>query len=655
MDRKSIIGLILIFLVFMGYMWWTAPSEEELAAQRAMRDSIMRVEQLRIDSLEKAQAMSVTQTETIENQLKSSNDSVRNAAYSLAKKELGVFSNNIDGDSITLTVNNDVFSLQFSNVGASIKSAILSDYRTYDSLPLQLLSPNEQLNLVFLAQGNKAINTERLVFKTYCNNVPLTADTELNVEKDSLLISMRAYTDDSVGYNKNQYLEFRYIVYPETYLVDFDIVFHGLEEVVQVQPYLDLYWNNDLLRQEKNKDNERRTSSIYFKPISDDVDYIGEGRDEVDKQNTPLQWISFKQQYFCNVLIADKEFTNADLEVSTDKRDTNSHYLCDMSAVIGLPYESKNDYTVGMQFYFGPNKYRELADIGMQLDRQVQLGWGFFLLQWINRFVVIPVFNFLETFNWNYGFIILVLTLLVKLVLFPIAFKSYRSSAVMRVLQPEINEINAKYPKQEDAMKKQQAVMALYKKAGVSPMSGCLPMLLQFPILIAMFRFFPACIELRQQGFWWVDDLSSYDSIVNFGFNIPLYGDHISLWCFLMFAVNLLYTHMTMKQQAATNTMPGMKFMMYAMPVMMLFALNSFSAALNYYYFLSMCITIIQMWVIRKMTDENKIREKIRLATINAKNKPVKKSKFMQRLEEMQRMNEELERQRANNKNNRKR
>lgn len=655
MDRKSIIGLILIFLVFMGYMWWTAPSEEELAAQRAMRDSIMRVEQLRIDSLEKAQAMSLAQTETIENQLKSSNDSVRTAAYALAKKELGVFSNNIDGDSITLTVNNEVLSLQFSNVGATIKSAILSDYRTYDSLPLQLLSPTEQLNLVFLAQGNKAINTERLVFKTYCNNVPLTADAELDVEKDSLLISMRAYTDDSVGYNKNQYLEFRYVVYPETYLVDFDIVFHGLEEVVQVQPYLDLYWNNELIRQEKNKENERRTSSIYFKPVSDDVDYIGETRDEVDKQNTPLQWISFKQQYFCNVLMADKEFANADLEVSTDKRDTNSHYLCDMSAVIGLPYESKNDYTVGMQFYFGPNKYRELADIGMQLDRQVQLGWGFFLLQWINRFVIIPVFNFLESFNWNYGIIILVLTLLVKLVLFPIAFKSYRSSAVMRVLQPEINEINAKYPKQEDAMKKQQAVMALYKKAGVSPMSGCLPMLLQIPILIAMFRFFPACIELRQQGFWWVEDLSTYDSIVNFGFSIPLYGDHISLWCFLMFAVNLLYTHMTMKQQAATNTMPGMKFMMYAMPVFMLFALNSFSAALNYYYFLSMCITIIQMWIIRKFTDEDKIREKIRLATVNAKNKPAKKSKFMQRLEEMQRMNEELERQRANNKNNRKR
>jgi YidC/Oxa1 family membrane protein insertase len=225
----------------------------------------------------------------------------------------------------------------------------------------------------------------------------------------------------------------------------------------------------------------------------------------------------------------------------------------------------------------------------------------------------------------------------------------------MRVLQPEINEINAKYPKQEDAMKKQQAVMALYKKAGVSPMSGCLPMLLQFPILIAMFRFFPACIELRQQGFWWVDDLSSYDSILNFGFNIPLYGDHISLWCLLMAAVNLWYTHITMKQQAATNTMPGMKFMMYAMPIFMLFALNSYSSGLNYYYFLSMCITIIQMWAIRKFTDEDKIREKIRLATISAKNKPVKKSKFMQRLEEMQRMNEELERQRANNKNNRKR
>ena len=655
MDRKSIIGLILIFLVFMGYMWWTAPTEEELAAQRAMRDSIMRAEQMRIDSLERAQNLSLAQENILESQLQSDNDSIRFAALAMAKNELGAFSNNLEGDSVTISVNTSVLNLEFSNLGARVKSAILSDYKTYDSLPLQLLSPNEQLNLVFLAQGNKLINTEKLVFKTFCNNIQLTDDATLNVEKDSLVISMRAYTDDSTGYNENQYLEFRYIVYPESYLVDFDIVFHGLNDVIQVQPYVDLYWNNQLNRQEKNKENERRTSSIYYKPISDDVDYITEGRDEVEKQNTPLQWISFKQQYFCNVLIADKEFSNADLETRTNVRDTNSHYLCDMSAVIGLPYESVADYTVGMKFYFGPNKYRELADIGMQLDRQIPLGWGFFLLQWINRFVVIPVFNFLESFNWNYGFIILVLTLLVKLVLFPIAFKSYRSSAVMRVLQPEINEINAKYPKQEDAMKKQQAVMALYKKAGVSPMSGCLPMLLQFPILIAMFRFFPACIELRQQGFWWVDDLSSYDSILNFGFNIPLYGDHISLWCLLMAAVNLWYTHITMKQQAATNTMPGMKFMMYAMPIFMLFALNSYSSGLNYYYFLSMCITIIQMWAIRKFTDEDKIREKIRLATVNAKNKPVKKSKFMQRLEEMQRMNEELERQRANNKNNRKR
>ena len=655
MDRKSIIGLILIFLVFMGYMWWTAPTEEELAAQRAMRDSIMRAEQMRIDSLERAQNLSLAQENILESQLQSDNDSIRFAALAMAKNELGAFSNNLEGDSVTISVNTSVLNLEFSNLGARVKSAILSDYKTYDSLPLQLLSPNEQLNLVFLAQGNKLINTEKLVFKTFCNNVQLTDDATLNVEKDSLVISMRAYTDDSTGYNENQYLEFRYIVYPENYLVDFDIVFHGLNDVIQVQPYVDLYWNNQLNRQEKNKENERRTSSIYYKPISDDVDYITEGRDEVEKQNTPLQWISFKQQYFCNVLIADKEFSNADLETRTNVRDTNSHYLCDMSAVIGLPYESVADYTVGMKFYFGPNKYRELADIGMQLDRQIPLGWGFFLLQWINRFVVIPVFNFLESFNWNYGFIILILTLLVKLVLFPIAFKSYRSSAVMRVLQPEINEINAKYPKQEDAMKKQQAVMALYKKAGVSPMSGCLPMLLQIPILIAMFRFFPACIELRQQGFWWVDDLSSYDSILNFGFNIPLYGDHISLWCLLMAAVNLWYTHITMKQQAATNTMPGMKFMMYAMPIFMLFALNSYSSGLNYYYFLSMCITIIQMWAIRKFTDEDKIREKIRLATISAKNKPVKKSKFMQRLEEMQRMNEELERQRANNKNNRKR
>ncbi len=659
MDKKTIIGLILIFLVFMGYMWWTAPSKEEIAAQKAKRDSMILAEQLRIDSLEKAQALAQSQNAKIEDGLYSNNDSTRNIAWNAAKNELGAFSNNIDGDTLTLEVKNKLLQLQFTNIGAYINSAILTQYRTFDSLPLQMITSDRNLNLMFSTVNNKIINTEELVFKTYYNGEPVTEDATFEITGDSAVVSMRAYAnnegDASLEYNTEKYLEFCYTIYPESYLIGFDIRFHGLQNIINSDNrFMDLTWNNKLNRQEKNKENERRNSSIYYKPVNDGVDYISEGKDKVEKLKTPLRWVSFKQQYFCNVLIAESEFVNADIETKTNIKDTQSHYLCDMGAIIGIPYEPTKNYSMDMQFYYGPSKYSILSDIGMELDHQIPLGWGFFLLQWINRFVVIPVFNFLDTFNWNYGFIILVLTVLVKLVLLPVAYKSYRSSAVMKVLQPEVNEINARYPKQEDALKKQQSVMALYKKAGVNPMLGCIPLLLQLPILYAMFRFFPACIELRQQGFWWVDDLSSYDSIINLGFNIPFYGDHVSLWCLLMAAVNLAYTHMTMSQTSQVNAMPGMKFMMYAMPVMMLFLLNSFSSALNYYYFLSMCITILQMWLIRKLTNEEKIRKKIQLATINAKSKPVKKSKFMTRIEEMQRINQEMERQR-NNQNTKKR
>lgn len=284
----------------------------------------------------------------------------------------------------------------------------------------------------------------------------------------------------------------------------------------------------------------------------------------------------------------------------------------------------------------------------MDMEQIIPLGWGFFLLHWINRFVILPVFNFLQQFGWNMGIIILILTILVKLVLFPLAYKSYSSSAKMRIIAPEVQKINEKYPKQEQAMQKQQAIMNLYKRAGINPMSGCLPMLFQFPILVAMFRFFPASIELRQQSFLWADDLSSYDSILNLPFNIPFYGSHVSLFCLLMTIAQLFYTRMTMKQQQQSNAMPGMKFMMYFMPIMMLFILNSQSAALNYYYLISLCITFIQMFIIQRTINEQKVLKRLEA---NSK-KPLKKSKWQQRIEALEKQNQALiaERQKQQNK-----
>ncbi|MEG1763256.1 MAG: membrane protein insertase YidC, partial [Bacteroidales bacterium] len=369
-----------------------------------------------------------------------------------------------------------------------------------------------------------------------------------------------------------------------------------------------------------------------YKPTTNDVDYLSETKDDAESIKTPLKWVSFKQQFFCVTLIADDAFLNADIENKTQKKAPKG-YLKDVSALIGIPYTSSNDQSIGMRIYMGPNKYSTMRAYDLDLERQIPLGWSFFLMQWINRVAVIPTFDFLSGFNISYGIIILILTILLKIILFPITYKSYVSSAKMRVIKPETDEIAKKFAKPEQAMEKQKATMTLYKKAGINPMSGCIPMLVQFPILLAMFRFFPASIELRQQHFFWADDLSSYDIIATLPFNIPFYGSHISLFAILMAISNLLYTHMTMKQSAGTNQMPGMKMMMYIMPIMFLGFLNSYSAALNYYYFLSTLITFGQMWMIRQFMNDAKVRLRIQ----EQKKKPIVKSKFQKRLEEMAR------------------
>jgi YidC/Oxa1 family membrane protein insertase len=299
---------------------------------------------------------------------------------------------------------------------------------------------------------------------------------------------------------------------------------------------------------------------------------------------------------------------------------------------VGIPYAGVADEAIGMSLYFGPNKYNILRKYKLDLERQIPLGWSFFLMQWINRFAVLPVFNFLGSFGWNYGIVILVLTILLKTVLYPVAYKTYLSSAKMRLLKPEVDEISQKYPKKEDAMKKQQATMAMYKKAGVNPMSGCIPVLLQMPILIAMFRFFPASIELRQEAFLWANDLSTYDSVLSLPFTIPFYGDHVSLFCLLMTISTIIYTYMNNQMMGSgAQQMPGMKTMMYLMPIMFLGIFNSYSSGLSYYYLLVNLITFAQMYIFRWFIDEDKLHKKIQ----ENKLKPVKVSGFQKRLEDM--------------------
>ncbi|OQX76758.1 MAG: membrane protein insertase YidC, partial [Bacteroidetes bacterium 4484_276] len=392
-------------------------------------------------------------------------------------------------------------------------------------------------------------------------------------------------------------------------------------------------WEMDMRRQEKSLDNERNETTIYYKYYQDDVDYLSERKDVEESLKTDVRWLSFKTRFFLATLIGDQPFMNADLKTYTDKQITDEHYLKTMSALIGVPFENKPQQTFPMQMYFGPNKYHTLKQYDLELQRQIPLGWSFFLMAWINIYAVIPVFDWLGGYGWNYGIVILLLTIMLKIVLFPIAYKTYQSSAKMRVLKPEIDELTKKFSKKEDAMKKQQATMALYKKAGVNPMAGCVPVLLQFPILIALFRFFPSSIELRQQPFLWAHDLSSYDSILSLPWNIPFYGDHVSLFTLLMTVSTIFYTKLNSEMMGSSSTqMPGMKTMMYLMPVMFLGIFNNYASGLSYYYLLANLFTFAQMFLIRQAIDEDKILKQIQL---NKKKPAKKKSGFQKRLEDM--------------------
>ena len=645
MDKKTIIGLVLIMGIFVGYMFWVAPSKEELAERQRVYDSTMQanLEAQRVaDSLEAAKARL--------DSLAAAGDStlgLRTVA------DMGAFNAAAQGTETVLAFENERMSLEINTFGAMVSRVVLADYQTFDHQPLELVSPApDHLNLVFSTEDNRVVNTRNLVFTPYLDGQRVESGKWKVEGDDSLLLSLRAELESG-------YLEFAYTLHGDSYEVGFDIRFVGLDQVVRNTPYIDLQWHNRMLRQEKvsdsdrgkgnrNSDRERFYSSIYFKPPTDKVDNLSSGRDDHEQVRTNLDWIAFKQQYFAAILTAEggQPFENAELEVSTDSRDTARNYLTDMRATIGLPYSGRDHHTQ-MGFYFGPTKFRDLKAMDRGFEKMLPLGWTIFSKS-VSRWLIIPIFNFLENFMTNYGLIIIVFTLLIRLILLPLVYKSYSGSAIMRILKPEMDALNAKYPKQEQAMQKQQAMMALQKKAGYSPMAGCLPMLIQMPFLTAMFMFFPIAIELRQKPFLWCDDLSNFDSILDFGFNIPLYGDHISLFCLLMFGMQFFYTWYTMRGQNMNAGMPGMKFMMYFMPFMMLFIFNSQSAGLNLYYLISLTFTMTVMILIRQFTSEQKVRA--RMAAYDAKQasgkgKPQKKSKFQQRLEEMQKMAEQMQKE----------
>ncbi len=607
MDRNSILGIIIIAGILVVWSVLNKPSKEEVEAAKHKRDSIALVQQKQMAEQAKVEEQLEQKAQT-----ELSETSQENIVTEVNKSQYGSFAESAIGTNEFTTLENDLLKLRISNKGGRIYSVELKDYKTYTQKPLVLFNGDSTVFGLNFFSENKSIVTNDLYF------VPF--------EKTSNSVKMRLYAGEE------KYIEYVYTVNPESFMVDFDINFVGIHEIVPGNMnVIDLKWAMYSPQMEKGAKNENMYTTIGYKYYQDEVKTLSSrGKDENREElNTKLKWVSFQQQFFSSILVADNYLANGIIEY-VSLQDQSDKYLKYFESTIGIPFEYSPKSSVALSFYFGPNHFNTLKEYDLEFEKIIPLGRS--IISWINRFVIIPVFNFLDNYIMNYGIIILLLTILIKLVLFPLTYKSYLSTAKMRVLKPEIDEINKKFPKKEDAMKKQQATMAMYKKVGVNPMGGCIPMAIQFPILIAMFRFFPASFELRQKAFLWADDLSSYDSILDLPFSIPAYGDHVSLFTLLM-AVALVFSSRlnTGQMNDANQQMPGMKFMMtYMMPVMLLFVFNSYSSGLSYYYFLSNVITLGQTLFIRRFVDDEALLKKLH----ENKKKPVKKSKWQERLEQ---------------------
>jgi YidC/Oxa1 family membrane protein insertase len=597
--------------VLIGFSIFNQPSKEELEAAKRKQDSIAFVEKKQQDSLLKTQnqgkptGVSTTVADTT---LEANNDST---AQNALTAKYGAFATAAQGSDQSLTIENDLVKIVIASKGGAIQHVELKNYKTSDGNPLVLNNGDSaEFSFNFFSE-NRMIATKDLYF-----NLP---DKGIKVSgNDSQTVALR------LPAGNNQFIEYQYSLKGNDYMVGLNVNFINMEGLIASNAgYMELNWKQKLLQQEKSHQNESAVSTIYYRYTDEEVDHLSEAHDDGTELKTKVQWVGFKQQYFSSVLIADKAFESPTKINSTVLPEQGAVRF--MQANFTIPFSHNNSESTALKFYYGPNHYQTLKKYHLGLEKLVPLGWGIF--GWVNRFAVIPVFNFLNSFDINYGIIILILTILIKVVLLPLTFKSYMSTAKMKVLQPEMAELQAKY--KEEPMKLQQEMMTLYRKAGVNPLGGCFPMLLQMPILIAMFRFFPASIELRQESFLWAKDLSTYDSILDLPFNIPFYGSHVSLFTILMTVSTLIYTRLNMQMTTATN--PSMKYVMYLMPIMFLGIFNNYSAGLSYYYFLANMITFGQQYLFKAFVDEKAIHAKIQ----ENKKKPVKKSKFQERLEKM--------------------
>jgi YidC/Oxa1 family membrane protein insertase len=611
MDKKSLIGLLLMGVLLVGYSIFTKPSEEEIAKNQRIRDSISVVEAQK-------------RLEADKNRI--SKDTISQAAAALTPEqinqkkvnELGAFAEASTGEEKFFYLENKKIRVKFTSKGGRPYSAEMKNYQTFEGKPVILFDgESTHFNLQFFSQ-NKSIATQNLYFQ------PQTTETEQNAEGESKTLTLRLLAAGG------SYIDYVYTLEPDSYQLGFNIRMQGMDQVLgKSTTMIDLDWAVDIRQQEKGRKWESDYATVQYKFYQDIVGNLGmskENKPAEENLTTKVEWIGFKQQFFSTVLMANNYMTSA--RISSTTLPGLIGPLKTFSAEISLPFEGKTSEDIGMKFYFLPNHYKILKAEGHELTILVDLGWKW--ISWINKWFVINIFHWLEGVVSNYGIIIIILTIFFKLLVFPLSYKSFLSGARMKVLKPQIDEINKKFGA-DKAMEKQQATMALYKKAGVNPLGGCLPALLQMPIWIALFRFFPSSIELRQQSFLWAHDLSTFDSILTLPFTIPGYGAHVSLFTLLMALSMLVTTKMQMDQTQTAQPVPGMKIMMYMMPVMMLAWFNSYAAGLSVYYFFSNVISYLQQIVIKRSINEEKILNKLK----ENQKKPVVKSKFQTRLEQM--------------------
>ena len=584
MDKNSLTGAILIVLIWIVFSTFFLNSGN---------DKKQEIDRTQFDS-----EQSTTKELDVVNQKYTNNK--------IEIEEPDMYKNLTTGEDGIEILENEKIKLLVNRKGGGIESVFINDYKTYEGEPLDLFSKNSKLNIQFY--NKDIINTSDLYF------TPSTSGNELRM---------------LLEFDKEKYIEYVYTI-SDDYLVDFDINFNGINNIIN-NNYLNLEWEMMTPKTEKSKSNQDMYTGLYYQDNSDkEVDNLSLTKEDEEIIKYKLNWVAFKQQFFSAILISKDGFDKPITLKS--KSNDNENLIKNLYANFEIPIQKNNSQQdINLQFYFGPNHYKTLQKYDAKFEELIPLGWGIF--GWVNKYIIINIFDFLSRYITNYGIIILLLTIIIKLSLAPFTYKAFLSQAKMKVLKPEIDKINEKH-KGKDPMKIQQATMNFYRKAGVNPMGGCLPMLFQFPILIAMFRFFPASIELRQQSFLWADDLSAYDSIYELGFSIPFYGDHVSLFTLLMTISTLLYTRMN--SSMATGQMAQMKWMMYLMPIMFLGFFNNYAAGLSYYYFLANMFTFGQQAIMKTTIDENKLLAQIE----ENKKKPKKKSNFQKKLEELQKKQE---------------